>query len=80
MELAQSGASVNGRLATMLGDGEITGGRVNGNKFSATASTELQGQQLELSINGMLEGDGIAGTISAPMIPAPLTFSGQRKG
>ena len=79
MELAQEGSTVNGKLATMLGDGEITAGRVSGNKFSATANTELQGQQLELSINGKLVGDGIAGTISASVIPDPLTFSGQRK-
>ena len=80
MELTQEGSNVNGKLATMLGDGEIKEGRVNGTKFSATASTEMQGQSLDLSINGVINGEGIAGTISAPIIPAPLTFTGQRKG
>ena len=80
MELAQDGAKVTGKLETMLGDGEIKDGRVNGTKFSATASSEMQGQSLNLSINGKLEGDGIAGTITAPMLPDPLTFTGQRKG
>jgi zinc protease len=79
MELAQNGANVNGKLATMLGDGQITDGRVSGNKFSATASTEMQGESLELSISGKLDGEGIEGTISAPIIPAPLTFTGLRK-
>ena len=79
MELSQEGNSVNGKLATMLGQGEIKDGRVSGTKFSATASTEMQGQSLDLSINGKLDGEGIAGTISAPIIPDPLTFTGQRK-
>ena len=79
MELSQEGNSVNGKLATMLGEGEIRDGRVNGSKFSATASTEMQGQSLDLSINGKLDGEGIMGTISAPIIPDPLTFTGQRR-
>lgn len=80
MELAQDGSSVRGKLSTMLGEGELREGHVSGKKFSATASTEMQGQELELSINGKLDGEGIVGTITAPMLPTPLSFSGQRKG
>lgn len=78
MELSQDGESVSGKLSTMLGDGRIRDGRVDGNRFSATADTERQGQNLELSINGKLDGDGLLGSITAPIIPTPLTFSGKR--
>lgn len=74
----QNGESITGRLETMLGEGEIKSGSVKGNKFSATAATELQGQSLELSISGKIDGDSINGTITAPIIPEPLAFSGNR--
>jgi len=77
--LEQDGGSISGKLSTMLGDGAITAGSVSGRKFSATAHTEMQGQSLELSINGKAEADdGLVGTITAPIIPEPLTFTGKR--
>jgi zinc protease len=78
LTLEQEGASIKGKLETMLGDGEIAEGKVNGNKFSGTAVTEMQGQELELAINGKANGNTISGTISAPIIPEPLTFTGTR--
>lgn len=78
LELQQDGSAINGKLSTMLGDGEIKEGSVSGNKFSATAATEMQGQSLELSINGKADGDSISGSITAPIIPEPLTFTGTR--
>ncbi len=41
----------------MLGEGEIKSGSVTGMKFSAIAVTDLQGQSLELSINGKVTGE-----------------------
>lgn len=78
LTLLQDGESITGNLETMLGTGEIKTGNVKGNKFSGTAITEMQGEQLELSINGKLNGDAIDGTISAPIVPEPLSFTGSR--
>ncbi len=78
LSIDQDGTSITGKLVTMLGEGEITAGSVSGSKFSATASTDLQGQKLELSINGKLAGDQLSGSITAPIVPDPLTFSGTR--
>ena len=78
LSIDQDGASITGKLVTMLGEGEIKAGTVSGSKFSATASTDLQGQKLELSINGKLAGDQLSGSITAPIVPDPLTFSGTR--
>jgi hypothetical protein len=62
----------------MLGKGEISGGSVSGNKVSAVAKSEIQGQSVELTIIGTVDGDKMSGTINAPMIPMPLPFTGTK--
>ncbi len=79
MSLVQDGDSVSGKLTTMLGEGEISGGRVTGKDVSATAVTEIQGQSMEFIINGVVTGDSIAGTLSAAIIPDSLSFTGVRQ-
>ena len=78
LTLKQDGESIVGNLETMLGTGEIKTGSVKGNRFTGTAVTDMQGQELELSISGKLNGEGISGTITAPIMPEPLTFTGVR--
>lgn len=79
LTVEQSGNSLTGTLETMLGNGEITGGSVRGDSFSATANTEIQGQNVEFIISGALDNGTIAGTISAAIIPDSLSFTGTRK-
>ena len=79
LTLEQTDGTVSGKLESMLGEGKIENGKVAGNAFSAVASTAMQGQTLELSINGTVENDSIKGTLEAPMIPTPLDFTGRRK-
>ncbi len=78
LTVEQDGTSITGKLVTMLGEGEIKTGSISGSTFSATAATDLQGQALELSIDGKITGDSMIGTITAPIIPDPLTFSGTK--
>ena len=78
LTVEKDGTTIKGSLVTMLGEGEIKSGTVSGSKFSATAVTDLQGQSLELSINGKVTGDSMSGSITAPIVPDPLTFSGTR--
>jgi len=78
LNLTQTGDTANGSLETMLGNGEISGGRVNGNKLSAAALTEIQGETVEFLINGTVNGDSMSGTLSAPVVPEPLAFTGSR--
>jgi zinc protease len=78
LTLKQDGEKVSGALDSMLGKGEIAGGKVSGNKVSATATTSVQGQNLELTLNGTVEGEEMKGTITAPMIPTPIPFSGKK--
>ncbi len=77
---SQDGTELSGQLESMLGEGQFTSGSVAGNRFNAVAVSEFQGQEVELSLNGLLSGDIIQGTISVPMMPEPLSFEGSREG
>ncbi|MDQ3799279.1 MAG: insulinase family protein [Acidobacteriota bacterium] len=78
LTLAQTDGKVSGTMQSMFGSGEIAGGKVTGNKISATAQIEVQGQSLELSIDGAVEDSRIEGSITAPMIPTPVSFTGTK--
>ncbi len=79
LKITQEGSSVNGTLETVLGNGEITAGSVRGDKISATANTDIQGQTVEFMIIGSILDGTITGTISAPIIPDSLPFTGTRE-
>jgi len=87
LKLRQEANVISGSLDSMLGKGEISDGKVKGNKFSAAAKTQIQGQDIEITINGEIENDTdpdqtptlnkIKGKISIPMGGIPdLPFSG----
>ena len=79
LDLKQDGDKVTGSMDSMLGKGEIPNGKVSGNKLTSTAKTQIQGQDVELSLNGTIEGDTMKGIITAsiPGFP-PINFSGKR--
>ena len=79
LKLIQNGESLSGRLETMLGTGEISEGSIKGNKLTASARTEIQGEAVEFSISGKVSGNNISGTLSAPVVPEPLSFTGVRE-
>ncbi len=79
LTLEQTADSVTGVLETMLGNGEIADGKVSGNKLSATAKAEMQGQPVEFTIAGKVDADSMSGTIMAPIVPDPLPFTGTRQ-
>jgi len=79
LTLDQTADKVSGTLETMLGNGEIADGRVSGNKLSASANAEMQGQGVEFAISGKVDGDTMSGTITAPIVPDPLPFTGDRQ-
>ena len=78
LTLEQDGDSVTGVLETMLGNGKITDGKVTGGKLAATANAEMQGQPIEFAISGKIDGDSMSGTLSAPIVPDTLPFTGTR--
>ncbi|HVF48026.1 MAG TPA: pitrilysin family protein [Pyrinomonadaceae bacterium] len=78
LNLEQSADTVTGVLETMLGNGEIADGKVSGNRLSANAKAEMQGQGIEFAIAGKIDGNAMSGTITAPIVPEPLPFTGSR--
>jgi len=78
MALEQDGENITGVLETMLGNGKIADGKVIGNKLAATANAEVQGQPVEFTIAGKVDGDTMSGTLTAPIVPDPLPFTGLR--
>lgn len=74
----QDGDNVTGEMSSAFGGGEISGGKVKGNKITAVAKTNVQGQDIEITINGTVDGDSMKGTISIPISPQPIPFSGSR--
>ncbi len=79
LKVEQTENQITGSLDSMLGKGKINEGRVKGNKISATAKTEIQGQTVDLNINGTVDGESITGVIESEMpgFP-PLSFEGKR--
>jgi len=78
LTLEQADDVISGELETMLGNGKIADGKLNGKKLTATAIAEMEGNTVEFVINGSIDGDSMTGTISAPIIPEPLSFTGMR--
>jgi predicted Zn-dependent peptidase len=78
-KLRQDGEKVSGSVESMLGEGEISSGKVSGNTLVSTATMQIQGQEVELNLNGTVDDDSMVGTISAsiPGFP-PVNFEGKR--
>jgi predicted Zn-dependent peptidase len=76
--LEQNDGRISGKIETVLGSGNIEDGSVSGNRVSATAKTEIQGQSVDFSISGSVKDNSMTGTLSAPIIPDSLSFEGKR--
>jgi predicted Zn-dependent peptidase len=65
----------------LFGTAEITGGSINGNQISAISAVSFQGQSIEVTINGTIEGNSMRGSVNAsiPGIPE-LSFTGTKAG
>lgn len=79
LKITQQDAFFSGLLETAFGNGKIENGKISGNSFLGVATAEIQGQMLELTIDGKLENELIKGTISAPLIPEPLEIFGKKE-
>lgn len=78
LTLDQDADRVSGVLETMFGNGTISDGKVTGSKLAAAANAEMQGQPIEFTIAGKVDGNSMSGTLAAPIIPDPLPFTGTR--
>lgn len=79
LTVTQTDGKVEGKLVSMLGEGTLQNGRVSGTELSAVAVTDMGGRSLELAITGSVTDDEMKGSLSAPVVPEPLEFTGRRK-
>lgn len=80
LDLERTDAGIRGSLDSMLGTGVVSKAEVHGSRFTGTVVAEMQGQEIELAIAGSVSGDSMSGTITIPMIPEALQFTGVRSG
>lgn len=73
----QEGTSLAGTITTQLGTSEFSGGTLTGNAFHIVASTNVQGQPVQLTIDGTFQGDELTGTVQSPFGTHPLTGTRQ---
>jgi dipeptidyl aminopeptidase/acylaminoacyl peptidase len=66
VELKQDKASLTGSTASPVGNGVIDGGKVSGNTFSATLHAEIQGQPVDIAMEGSVTGNKMTGTFNVP--------------
>jgi hypothetical protein len=74
LDLKQDGANVTGTLASDIANGTIENAKISGKMLMGTAKVDIQGQQMELKMEGTIEGDKMTGTFSGPGLP-PITFT-----
>ena len=69
VEFQQDGATVSGSMNSDHGSGTLTDGKVSGNQITGVFKAEIQGQPLDLQIEGTIEGDTMTGTLSNANLP-----------
>jgi dipeptidyl aminopeptidase/acylaminoacyl peptidase len=74
LDMKQDGANLSGAMNSEHGSGTMSDGKVSGNKAIGTFKAEIQGQAMNLQMEGTIEGDKMSGTLSGQGLP-PLTFT-----
>jgi hypothetical protein len=64
VDLKHEGGSFSGTGTSMIGNALIEGGKINGKALTATLRADIQGQPVEFTVVGTVDGDTISGTIS----------------
>ncbi|HTH50403.1 MAG TPA: alpha/beta fold hydrolase [Pyrinomonadaceae bacterium] len=78
IDLKQDGATFGGSSASPLGTGTIVDGKVAGTNFTAVLKADLQGQQVDIKIEGKIDGSKATGTLNVPGY-GMLPFSGVKQ-
>lgn len=75
VDLKQDGANFSGTMNSMLGGGTVEKGKVSGKNLSGVLKAEVQGQIMELQMEGKVEADGkMSGTLNGAGLP-PIAFT-----
>ncbi|MDQ3713207.1 MAG: S9 family peptidase [Acidobacteriota bacterium] len=78
LDLKQDGATLSGSLSSAMGGGTLTEGKVSGKMVMGTFKVEIQGQAMELKMEGTIDGEKMTGTLSGSGLPL-ITFTAAKK-
>ncbi len=80
LDLTQDGDKISGSMNSPLGSSALSDVKLAGNKLSASADVNFQGQPLTLKITGTVDADGMKGNVDAGIPGAPaFAFTGKRE-
>ncbi len=77
MILRQQGASVSGSVTSPFGTTEFSNGAVDANGFHFTMSASIQGNVVQVTVDGKATGNQIEGTMQSDLGPARFTGTRQ---
>ena len=66
VEFKQTGAAFTGATYSPIGNGTIDGGKVNGKSFTGILHADVQGQTVDFTMEGTIDGDKMTGTFTNP--------------
>ncbi len=78
MTVTQSGATLDGTMATELGTVQVTDGRVTGQRVTFTITVPISGQTTAIVFRGTVDGGRMTGTADLGAMGS-ATFTGERR-
>ncbi len=78
LDIKQEGAGVSGSMSSEHGSGTLENVKVSGKSVKGVIKAEIQGQPMDLEIEGTIEGDTMNGTLSNPQLP-PISFTAKKE-
>ena len=73
LEIKQTDKDFNGTTSSMLGSGTIENGKVSGTTIQGLMRATVQGQPIDIQMEGTVEGDTMKGTLNSPFGLIPFT-------
>lgn len=75
MDLKQTDGAFSGTLGSQIGGGSVEEGKIAGNDMKAVARVVVQGQPVDIQMEGTVDGDAMKGTLNTPFGLFPFTAS-----
>lgn len=73
MELKQTENAFSGTTSSMLGGGTVENGKVSGNSIQGLMRATIQGQPIDIQMEGTVDGDKMSGVLNSPFGQIPFT-------
>ncbi|MCA1590184.1 MAG: S9 family peptidase [Acidobacteria bacterium] len=77
LDLKQTGSDFAGSMSSPVGNGTVEKGKMNGTSVTSIIRADVNGQAMEIQMDGKLEGDKMSGTLAGAGIPG-FTFTAKR--